>query len=97
MLCSSGAKAIGDASSLRGSDDSHAPSSGAQGYVALSRPPSLAQLMSVGLPDELRRIIEGGPPEGILSRFKDMFKEKEEATQIRAAEVMRELGWDTTD
>ena len=66
-------------------------------YVALSRPPSLAQLISVGLPDELRNIIEGGPPEGILSRFNDMFKEKEEATQLRAAEVMRELGWDATD
>ena len=42
-------------------------------------------------------IVEGGPPEGILSRFNDMFKEKEEATHLRAAEVMRELGWDATD
>ncbi len=31
-------------------------------YVALSGPPSLAQLISVGQPDELRHIIEGGPP-----------------------------------
>ena len=59
--------------------------------------PSLAQLISVGLPDELRNIIEAGPPEGILSRFNDMFEEKEGATHIRAAEVMRELGWDATD
>jgi len=66
-------------------------------YVALSRPPSLAQLISVGLPDELRKIIEAGPPEGILSRFNDMFEEKEKATHIRAAEVMRELGWGATD
>ena len=66
-------------------------------YVALSRPPSLAQLISVGLPDDLRKIIEAGPPEGILSRFNDMFEEKEKATHIRAAEVMRELGWDATD
>ena len=66
-------------------------------YVALPRAPSLAQLISVGLPDDLRKIIEGGPPEGILSRFNDMFKEKEEATHIRAAEVMRELGWDATE
>ena len=64
--------------------------------MALSRPPSLAQLISVGLPDELRSIIESGPPEGILSRFDDMFKEKEEATHIKAAEIMRELGWDRT-
>ena len=43
-----------------------------------------------------RNIIEGVPPEGILSRYCDMFKEKEDATHIRAAEVMRELGWDAT-
>jgi hypothetical protein len=66
-------------------------------YVALSRPPSLAQLISVGLPDELRNIIEAGPPVGILSRFNDMFNEREEATHITAAEVLRELGWDATD
>ena len=66
-------------------------------YVTLSRPPSLAQFISVGLPDELRNIIEAGPPEGILSRFNDMFDEKEEATHIKAAEVMRELGWNATD
>ena len=41
--------------------------------------------------------IEGGPPLSILSRFDDMFKAKEEATHIRAAEVMREFGWDATD
>ena len=63
-------------------------------YVALSRPPSLAQLISVGLPDELRNIIEAGPPEGILSRFNNVFKEKEEATHIRGAQIMRELGWE---
>ena len=37
------------------------------------------------------------PPEGILSRFNDMFDEKEKATHIKAAEVMRELGWNATD
>ena len=42
-------------------------------------------------------LIEAGPPEGILSRFNDMFEEKEKATHIRAAEVMREVGWDATD
>ena len=65
-------------------------------YVTLSRPLSLAQLISVGLPDELRKIIEGGPPEGILSRFNDMLKEKEDSTHMTAAEIMRELGWDAT-
>ena len=36
--------------------------------------------------------IEGGPPQGIPSRFDDTFKEKEEATHIKTAEVTRELG-----
>ena len=61
--------------------------------MALSRPPSLAQLISVGMPDNLRDLLESGPPPGILSRFDDMFKEKELATHIKAAEVMMELGW----
>ena len=66
-------------------------------YVALSRPPSLAQLISVGLPENLRDIIEDGPPEGILTRFNDMFKEKEDATHLKAAEIMRKLGWNATE
>ena len=61
--------------------------------MALSRPPSLAQQISVGIPDNLRDLLESGPPLGILSRFDDMFKEKELATHIKAAEVMMELGW----
>ena len=66
-------------------------------YVALSRPPSLQQLISVGMPIELRAIIEGGPPEGILTRFKDMFHEKEELTHRKATEMLKKLGWDWDD
>ena len=62
-------------------------------YVALSRPPSFAQLLSLGLPADLRDIIEGGPPEGILSRFAGMFDDIEEATRLRASELMVRLGW----
>ena len=62
-------------------------------YVALSRPESLAQLISIGPLANLRDIIESGPPDGILTRFNDMFQELELATHLRAAEVMRELGW----
>ena len=56
-------------------------------YVALSRPPSLVHLISVGLSDELHNIIEGGPPEGILSIYNDMFKEKEDAKQKHSCDV----------
>ena len=62
-------------------------------YVALSRPPSLAQLISIRIPADLRDLIEGGPSEGILTRFNDMFQDLEVATHLRAAEVMREPGW----
>jgi hypothetical protein len=47
----------------------------------------------VGIPADLRDIIEGGPPEGIISKFDDLFSDIEKATHLRAAEVMRELGW----
>ena len=57
-------------------------------YVALSRPPSLEQLISIEMPDSLRKIIEGGPPDGILTRFKDMFCEKEQFTHRKAEELL---------
>lgn len=65
-------------------------------YVALSRPASLSQLLSVGMPAyDLREILEGGPPEGILTRFKAMFQEKEVFTHEMAEKIMLELGWKT--
>ena len=41
----------------------------------------------VGLAAPAGFTIEAGPPEGMLSRFNDMFKEQEDATDIRAEEV----------
>ena len=61
--------------------------------VALSRPPSLARLIFIGMSADLRGIIEGGPPENVLLKFASLFQERKEATHVRAAEVMRELGW----
>ena len=62
-------------------------------YVALSRPPSFKQLISIGIPGSLRHIIEDGPPDGILSRFGAMFNETEEATRLQASELLAHLGW----
>ena len=45
------------------------------------------------MPKNLRDILEGGPPEGIITRFRAMFGEKEEWTAQQAEEIMRELGW----
>ena len=63
-------------------------------YVALSRPPSLKQFMSVDLPDDIKEPIQGRPPEGILSSFDDMFGEKKLDTHKKALEIMQQLGWD---
>ena len=62
-------------------------------YVALSRPPSLKQLISIGTPASLRDIIEDGPPDGILSRFGTMFDDTEKATHLAASELLARLGW----
>ena len=54
-------------------------------------------MISVGMPDSLREIIESGPPEGILTRLNNMFRDKEEATHRLAGDIMRELGWQATE
>ena len=41
----------------------------------------------------MRNIIEGGPPEGILSRFAAMFDDVEEETRLRTSELLARLGW----
>ena len=43
-------------------------------YVILSRPTSLQNLLSFGLPK--RKIIEGGPPEEITEAFNKFFTDK---------------------
>ena len=50
------------------------------------------QVISVGILADLRELIQGVPLEGILSRFAAVLEEREEVTNLRAAEVMRELG-----
>ena len=62
-------------------------------YVILSRVPSLKQLISIGLSDKIREIIEGGPPEGIVQSFNTLFAEKIEKTHAAALEARRRLGW----
>ncbi len=61
--------------------------------VALSRPPSLALLRSIGLSRSIRELIQGGPPAGIVQRFAEMFDEKLELSDKIAAELLRKHGW----
>ena len=62
-------------------------------YAVLSRPPPFKQLISIGNPDSLRDIIEGGPPEGILSRCAAMFNGIAQQTLLRTSELLARLGW----
>ena len=62
-------------------------------YVALSRPRSLAQLRSIGLTPAIRELIEEGPPEGLLSRFRELFETKIAENQVAAEAALEELGW----
>ena len=66
-------------------------------YVTLLRPSSLQQLISIGIPRTLRDIIEGGPPNGILSRFAAMFSELQEETHERASKLLIDFGWLESD
>ena len=65
-------------------------------YVVLSRPPCFRQLISVGLRACLRDMIEGGPPESVLSRFDAMFAETDENTRATADRLLAELAWAST-
>ena len=62
-------------------------------YVILSRVPSLPQLMSIGLSDKIRDIIEGGPPDNLVQAFNTLFQDKAEQTLAAALEARRMLGW----
>ena len=60
-------------------------------YVILSRPPRLANLLSMGLPS--REILEGGPPESINNAFQQLFQDKIEETKLACQAAREELGW----
>ena len=61
--------------------------------MVLSRVPSLDQLRSVGLKDNVKELINEGPPDGMLSRFTALFEERIAATDAAPDAVMAELGW----
>ena len=62
-------------------------------YMALSRVESLGQLRSIGLTDAIRDLIDEGPPEGLLTRFLELFAEKSQETEKVIKETLEELGW----
>ena len=62
-------------------------------YVMLSRVRGLDCLVSSGLNDKIRDIIEEGPPEMLVGNFNKIFGEKIKATRKAAREARRKLGW----
>ena len=62
-------------------------------YVTLSRVPSLKQLVSIGLSDKIREILEAGPPEGMVQMFSTLFADKIEETRAAALRARQSLGW----
>ncbi len=65
-------------------------------YVMLSRVGGPDCLVSSGLNDKLRDIIEEGPPEMLVGNFNRIFGEKIKATRKAAREARRKLGWPMT-
>ena len=65
-------------------------------YVMLSRVRGLDCLVSSGLSDKIRDIIEEGPPEMLVGNFNKIFGEKIKATRKAAREARRKLGWPMT-
>ena len=60
-------------------------------YVILSRPTSLQNLLSFGLPK--REIIEGGPPEETTEAFNKFFTDKIAYTKKACIKAREEMGW----
>ena len=62
-------------------------------YVTLSRVPSLKQLVSIGLSDKIREILEAGPPEGTVQMFSTLFAQKIQETRAAGLRAKQRLGW----
>ena len=62
-------------------------------YVTLSRVPSLKQLVSIGLSDKIREVLESGPPEHLVQTFTTLFAQKMEDTRVAAQQAKQRLGW----
>ena len=61
-------------------------------YVMRSRPRSLATLKSVNLTNQIRTIIEQGPPEDLVANFGKLFDHKIKETQELARKAAEAHG-----
>ena len=61
-------------------------------YMALSRVRSLREFRSIGISIAIRELIDEGPPEGMQTRFLDLFREKALETEEAVQAALKELG-----
>ena len=61
----------------------------------LSRPRSLSNLVSFGLPS--RKVLENGPPQAIIDTFDRLFGDKIAPTKEACIAARRELAWPARD
>ena len=63
-------------------------------YVLLSRVRSLANLRSIGMTSQIRKIIEAGPPSMLAENFEKLFRSKITKTKAAAIAAKSALGWE---
>ena len=62
-------------------------------YVTLSRVPSLKQLVSIGLSDKIRDVLESGPPESLVHISLPGLHKQIQDTRLAAQQAKERLGW----
>ena len=62
-------------------------------YVMLLRVRGLDCLISSGLNEKVKEIIEGGPPQELVGNFDRLFADKARRTRIAARKAREALGW----
>ena len=62
-------------------------------YVMLSRVRALDCLVSSGLTEKIREIMQSGPPQMLAGNFEKLFGDKIKNTRIAAREARERLGW----
>ena len=62
-------------------------------YVLLSQVRGRDSLISIGMPEKIRQIIEAGAPAEVVANFKQLFRSKIATTKRIAKESRTALGW----
>ena len=58
-----------------------------------SEMPSFDQLVSIGLSDKIREVLESGPPEDLVQMLSTLVAKTIQATRVAALQAKQRLGW----